>query len=378
MLRSSRYLILGSMLTACSGGMMSDLVAPNAPSRDARGGGVAGAVFSETNSPAGNAVLVFRRSANGSLSAPTSVPTGGTGSGASLGSQGSVTLSAGGNWLVVVNAGSNDVSSFSVGDNGDLTLRGRASSGGILPISVTIHDDLVYVLNAGGSGNISGLRLQADGSLIPIANSTRGLSTATAGPAEVSFDPTGSSLVVTEKNTNKILTWHVTADVPTGRVINAASGVTPFGFTFTSQGILAVTEAFGGAADASAVSIYTINADGTLNVISGSTPTTETSACWIVATNNSKFVYATNASSASVSGFSARKGVLELLNADGKSGVTGAGATDLAITANSQYVYTLNGGSHTISVFGVSQSSGDLSAGAPVSVPAGAAGIAAK
>jgi 6-phosphogluconolactonase (cycloisomerase 2 family) len=358
--------------------MMSDLVAPNAASRDARGGGVAGAVFSETNSPAGNAVLVFRRSADGSLSAPTSVPTGGTGSGAALGSQGAVTLSADGNWLLVVNAGSNDVSSFSVGDKGDLTLRGRASSGGILPISVTIHDDLVYVLNAGGSGNISGLRLQANGSLVSIANSTRGLSTAAAGPAEVSFDPTGASLVVTEKNTNKIVTWHVTADVPTGRVINASSGITPFGFTFTPQGVLAVTEAFGGAANASAVSTYTINANGTLNVISASTPTTETSACWIVATNNSKFVYATNASSASVSGFSARQGVLQLLDADGKSGVTGAGATDLAITANSQYIYTLNGGSHTISVFGVSQSRGDLSAGTPANAPVGAAGLAAK
>jgi 6-phosphogluconolactonase len=378
MFRSSRFLILGSMLTACSGGMMSDIVAPNAPSRDARGGGVAGAVFSETNSPAGNAVLVFRRSADGSLSAPTYVPTGGTGSGAGLGSQGAVTLSADGNMLLVVNAGSNDVSSFSVGDKGDLTLRGRASSGGTMPISVTVHDDLVYVLNAGGSGNISGLRLQGDGSLVPIANSTRGLSTAAAGPAEVSFDPTGTSLVVTEKNTNKIDTWHVTAGVPTGRVINAASGITPFGFTFTSQGVLAVTEAFGGAANASAVSTYTINANGTLSVISASTPTTETSACWIVATNNSKFVYATNASSASVSGFSARQGQLELLDADGKSGVTGAGATDLAITANSQYIYTLNGGSHTISIFGVSQSRGDLSAAGATAAPVGAAGIAAK
>ena len=70
MLRSTRFFILGSLLTACSGGMMSDIVAPDAPSRDARGGGNAGAVFTETNSPAGNAVLVYRRAADGSLSWP--------------------------------------------------------------------------------------------------------------------------------------------------------------------------------------------------------------------------------------------------------------------------------------------------------------------
>ena len=380
MLRVSRFLILGSLLTACSENMMSPIMtAPDAAARSAHGGGIAGAVFSETNSPAGNAVLVFGRAADGSLSAPTSVATGGTGSGAGLGSQGAVTLSADANWLLVVNAGSNEVSSFAVGDGGALTFAGKASSGGTMPISVAIHDDLVYVLNAGGSGNIAGLRLQANGALVPIAGSSRGLSTSTAGPAQVGFDPSGAWLVVTEKNTNKIDTWQVTAaGLAVGRVINAASGVTPFGFTFTSQGVLAVTEAFGGAADASAVSTYTINSNGTLSVISASTPTTETSACWIVATNNGKFVFSTNASSASVSGFSARQGELELLVPGGKSGVTGAGASDLAITENSQYLYTLNGGAHTISMFGVSQSRGDLSALGAISVPVGAAGIAAK
>jgi 6-phosphogluconolactonase (cycloisomerase 2 family) len=341
---------------------------------------VAGAVFTQTNATSGNSVLIYRRSADGSLSAAGSVATGGTGTGAGLGSQGAVTLSDDGDWLLVVNAGSNEVSSFSVGDGGALTLRGRASSGGVMPISVTVHDDLVYVLNAGGTGNISGLRLALDGSLSPIASSTRGLSTASAGPAEVRFDPTGAWLVVTEKNTNKIDTWHVGANgLATGRVVNASSGITPFGFTFTSQGVLAVSEAFGGAVDASATSTYTINPDGTLNVISASVPTTETSACWAVATNNGRFVFVTNATSGSVSGYSIHQGQAELLKADGKSAVTGAAPTDEAISQNSQFLYTLNGGSHTISSFGVSQATGELStAGVPAAVPAGVVGIAAK
>ena len=380
MARLSRFLVLSSLLAACSESATSPrLGAPDNASLDANGRGIAGAVYSETNSPSGNAVLVYARAADGSLSAPSSVSTGGNGSGAGLGSQGSVTLSEDGNWLLVVNAGSNEVSSFAVGSNGALSFRGKASSGGTMPISVTIHDDLVYVLNAGGSGNVSGLRLQADGSLVPIAGSTRGLSTAASGPAEVSIDPTGEWLVVTEKNTNKIDTWKVGADgLLSGRKINASAGITPFGFTFTQQGVLTVTEAFGGAVDGSAVSSYTINTDGTLNTISASVPTTETAACWIVATNSGKFVYATNAGSASVSGYSVRHGALELLDADGKTGITGAGATDLAITSNSQFLYTLNGGSHTISMFGVSQSRGDLASKGSIAAPAGAVGLAAK
>ena len=380
MARLSRFLVLSALLAACSETSMSpSITAAAGSSRDSRGNGTAGAVFTATNSASGNQVIVYRRSADGSLSSPASYSTGGNGSGAGLGSQGSVTLSADGNWLLVVNAGSNDVSSFAVADNGALTLRGKASSGGTMPISVTIHDDLVYALNAGGTGNISALRLNGDGTLSPIAGSTRALSTSAAGPAEVSFDPTGAWLVVTEKNTSKIDTWHVGANgLATGRVVNASAGITPFGFTFTSKGILTVTEAFGGAVDGSAVSSYTINGDGTLNTITASAPTTETAACWIVATNNSKFVYATNASSASISGFGVDKGALDLLTPGGKTGNTGAGATDVAITSNSQFVYSLNGGAHTITGFGVSQSNGSLDANGAVSVPTGAVGLAAK
>jgi VCBS repeat-containing protein len=380
MARLPYLLVLTSLLAACS----EDSVIPTAPtpgaaSRSVGVGAAPGAVYTETNSTSGNAVLVFRRAADGSLTAAGSVATGGTGSGAGLGSQGAVTLSDDGNWLLVVNPGSNDVSSFAVGPNGALTLRDRASSGGTHPISVTIHGNLVYALNDGGSGNIAGLRLGTDGSLTPIAGSSRALSGAAVGPAQVQLDPTGTWLVVTEKNTNKIDTWHVGDDgLAFGRVINASSGVTPFGFTFTTQGVLAVSEAFGGAANASATSTYTINPDGTLHVISASAATTETSACWTVATTNGKFVYVTNAVSGSVTGYGSRQGELSRLDADGKSATTGATPTDMAISHNSQALYTLNGGAHTITGFGVSQATGVLTSVGAVTVPAGAVGIAAK
>ena len=162
-----------------------------------------GAVYSLMNQASGNAVAVFDRSADGSFVAAGSVATGGTGTGAGLGSQGALTLSDDGRWLFAVNAGSNDVSAFRVSPQG-ISLTSRTTSGGTVPISVTVHGNLVYVLNAGGAGNISGFTLDQQGILAPLASSTRPLSASGVGPAQVSFSPDGRALVVTEKATSRI------------------------------------------------------------------------------------------------------------------------------------------------------------------------------
>src|SRR5207249_7929677 len=154
-----------------------------------------------TNQVAGNSVAVFARAADGTLSAAGSVATGGTGTGAGLGSQGALALSDDGRWLFAVNAGSNDVSVFRVGRDG-LSLLDRTSSGGTRPISLTVHGHVLFVLNAGGDGNISGFALGTTGALTPISGSTRSLSGTNVGPAQVSFSPDGRRLVVTEKTTN--------------------------------------------------------------------------------------------------------------------------------------------------------------------------------
>jgi DNA-binding beta-propeller fold protein YncE len=173
----------------------------------ASGIGLAGAVYVMTNQAAGNEVLVFDRSADGTLGSPTAHTTGGTGTGSGLGSQGALVL-AGSRWLLAVNAGSDDVSVFRV-EHGGLTLTDRVASGGDRPISVTAHGSLVYVLNAGGAGNISGFRLTPHGELTAIAGSTLPLSGAAVDPAQVEFTPDGSQLVVTEKATNQIVTYAV-------------------------------------------------------------------------------------------------------------------------------------------------------------------------
>ena len=130
-----------------------------------------GAVYTLTNQVGGNAVAVFMRGADGRLASAGSVATGGTGTGASLGSQGAVSLSNDGRRLFAVNAGSNDLSVFAVSPAG-LALASRTASGGTLPISLTVHGNVLYVLNAGGSGNISGFTVGTSSDLTPIAGAT--------------------------------------------------------------------------------------------------------------------------------------------------------------------------------------------------------------
>ena len=135
-----------------------------------------GAVYVLSNQPTGNDVLVFARHADGTLSAPVSVGTGGNGTGGGLGSQGAVVLDGSGRHLYAVNAGSNSITSFRVRPNG-LERVGVVDSGGVMPTSIAVDGDLVYVLNAGGAGLITGFTAH-DGDLEPIAGSTRPLSAA--------------------------------------------------------------------------------------------------------------------------------------------------------------------------------------------------------
>ena len=341
----------------------------------------AGAVYTLSNAAAGNAVLAFDRAPDGTLTAAGAYSTGGLGTGGGLGSQGALVLSRDGRFLFAVNAGSDEVSVLRVRPR-SLELVATVPSGGDQPTSVTVHQDLVYVLNAGGAGNIAGFRFGNDGALSPIAGSTRPLSTTASAPAQVEFSPNGRVLVVTERSTNVISTYLVGSDgLVAGPNVNPSAGATPFGFAFDNAGRLLVSEAFGGAADASASSSYRLHGDGTLTLLSGSVGTTETAACWLVVTNSGRFAYVTNTGSGSVSGYRIKRdGRLRLLDADGRTGETGAGSApiDAAFDVASRFLYTLNVGNGSISVFAV-RANGSLGPLAGVAgLPASAVGLAAR
>lgn len=367
-----------ALLAACSSGDDTMQGLPLSPSATVTPASAVGQVYTSTNATAGNAILAFDRAADGSLTAAGSFATGGTGTGGGLGNQGGVILAGNGRYLLNVNAASNDVTSFFIRHDGSLERVGTWASGGTMPISLTEARGVVYVLNAGGAGNISGFTF-TKGRLSPIAGSTRPLGSGNAGPAQVQFDASGRLLIVTEKATNTIGTYTVDAGgVATGPALIASSGQTPFGFGI-SRGILVVSEAFGGAADASALSSYEIGTGGALRLLSASVGTTETAACWVVITGDGRFAYATNTGSGSITGYSLSRGKLTLLDADGVTATTDAGPIDVAVSRNSQFLYSLNSAGHSITGFSVDAGGGltPVNAGA-TGLPVGTMGLVAR
>jgi 6-phosphogluconolactonase (cycloisomerase 2 family) len=338
-----------------------------------------GHVYVVGNGAAGNEVLMFDRAADGTLTAAAAVSTGGLGTGAGLGSQGAIVLSENQRWVFAVNAGSDELSVFRVDVSG-LTLTDVIGSGGDMPISVTMKAGIVYVLNAGGAGNITGYSLGDNGILAPIPGSTRPLSGAGVGPAQIQFSPDGDFLVVTEKNTNRIVTYAVDRDGVAGAPnAQASAGVTPFGFGFAGRDRLIVSEAFGGATDASAASSYRLGRTGIVHVISGPVPTTETAACWVAISRNGRYAYVTNTGSASVTGYAiGPEGALEILDADGVTGMAGVTPIDADFSRNGQYLYVLNAGSHSISIFAVASDGSLTSVQELTGLPSSAVGIAAR
>jgi len=339
----------------------------------------AGVVYTSTNATTGNEVVVYARARDGTLSAAGRVATNGIGTGGGLGNQGAVTLSKNGRWLFVVNAGSNEISVFAA-RGASLKLVDKVASGGERPVSVTTHGNLLYVLNGGGVNNITGFSIGEWGRLKPIPGSSKPLSAAATGPAQVEFDPSGETLVVTEKATNKIDLYRIEGDLAQGPLVRNSNGMTPFGFAFSRRGTLIVSEAFGGAPDGSALSSYDLD-DGALNLVSGSVGTTETAACWVVVTRNNRYAYTTNTGSGTVSGYRvAHDGKLRLLNDDGRTAVTGAGSgpTDAALTQNSRFLYVLNAAIGTVSGFRVEANGNLWPVGTIGGLLAGATGLAAN
>ena len=257
-----------------------------------------------------------------------------------------------------------------------MNLVSTVDSGGVQPISVTVRNGLVYVLNAGGAGNISGFTATPSG-LTPLAGSTRPLGAGSAGPAQVAFTPDGSFLVVTEKTSNTIDTYAVEATgIVAAPISSASAGSTPFGFDFDSAGHLLASEAGTGSA-----SSYAIDATGA-HAISGPISTNGQAApCWLIATKNGRFAYTANAGSGTISGFSVGKnGTLALLDPSGISANLGAGShpLDETVSSDGNFLYNLTDGQHAITAFQIGGHGSLTQVGVTNGLPAGAAGIVAS
>jgi 6-phosphogluconolactonase (cycloisomerase 2 family) len=335
-------------------------------------GGAGRVVLVQTDNTAGNQVVVYDRAGDGTLSRAGAYATGGLGGQTAgsaadhLSSQGSLGYDPQEGLVVAVNAGSSTVSVFGIrGDR--LSLHQVIGSGGTFPVSVAVHGDLVYVLNAENGGSVQGYRASF-GRLFPIPGSNRLLGldpTATPQfthtPGQVAFSPDGSKLIVTTKaNGNDIDVFRVGFDgsLSASPVVNSEPGTVPFGVTFDPAGHLVVAET-----GINAVATYALNPDGTIALIDA-VPTGQAATCWVA--SDGSLLFASNAGSATESGYSvSADGQLTLLGQTPADPAT----IDASATPGGRYLY-VQAGPGIVDEFAVAPA-GSLSEIGSVTVPSG-------
>lgn len=318
--------------------------------------GAYNAVFVQTDNLTANAVVAYQRAWNGTLTLAATYPTGGVGGQLTgsvvdhLASQGSLTYDRDHGLLYAVNAGSDTVSVFAVsGDH--LALRQVISSGGSFPVSVTVHGDVVYVLNALNGGSVYGYRVDG-GQLSPIPGSLRALGLNpnatpqfTNTPGQVAFTPDGSALIVTTKaNGNDVDVFAVGQDgrLSSSPVVNTEPGAVPFAVSFDRHGDVLIAEA-----GPNALATFTLAGDGVLTA-EHTALTGQTATCWVAPAGG--YFYASNAGSGSVSGYAVHYG--GQLRALGNTS-TDAGTVDAAGTPDGQFLYVQAGGPGAVDEFAV-------------------------
>ncbi len=281
----------------------------------------------------------------------------------------------------MVNAGSGSITVFRVYAD-HLERLSVTPTGGSRPVSVTVSNGLLYVLNSGevdrrlllgdggalencahgGTPTITGFRVSGTGALTPIPDSTRELSgPAESGCAQVGFAPDGESLVVSERvaevedgTAGALVSFPVKEDGTLGeKSVIAPTGAGPFGFTFTRDGVLLTTEQNGGYTNpgGGGVAVYGVE-DGELTRVGETVADYQTDTCWIVVTHDQRFAFASSPfEGGAISAFSvAADGRLTLAHPSATSpdgvdvtdNVVEDGVTDLVLSQDGRYLYQLN------------------------------------
>jgi DNA-binding beta-propeller fold protein YncE len=339
------------------------------------------ALFVQTDNTTGNQIVAYHRNANGTLALAGTYATGGLGgvlNGSAvdhLASQGSLAYDAVDNLLYAVNAGSNTVSVFSV-YGAQLSLRQVINSGGQFPVSVAVHGNNVYVLNA-LSANVQGY-VSFFGRLIPLPDSDRSLGLTvpsdtnqfTNTPGQVAVSPNGTELIVTTKlNNDDIDVFRIGffGTLSPSPIVTSDPGG-PFGVTFDAAGHLVVANTA-----SNSLATYGLEPNGTAVVID-TVPDGQAATCWVAGAQGSFF--ASNAGSADLSRFEEQpfSGAFALAGET----PTDAGTVDASASPDQQFLYVQTGANGIVDEFHVGPA-GSLAAIGSVTVPGaiGGEGIAA-
>jgi 6-phosphogluconolactonase (cycloisomerase 2 family) len=340
---------------------------------------VVGYTYLNDNTANANTIAGFDRHADGSLTPIPGSPfaAGGAGLGSGLASQGAIQVTSDGRYLLVVDAGSNQISVLRVTANGVPVLVGQpVSSGGIKPVSVAVSPSgLVYVANSGAGGSgYSGFRLNFDGRLTPIPGSTVTVPD-NSGLGDVFFNAFGNLLVGTRTGTSEIDSFVV---LPSGRLLAAQ------GSPFTGQGLGQLGSEFSPTRPSQ---LFVSNAHNgpTLGTVSayrdffgrltsiGSSPFADgqTAPCWVEISHDGRYLFTVNTGSANISSYSINHdGSLTLI---GSFAISGGGADiDARLSPDGKYLLVDGSGHNVVSVFAVSGGNLTEVSSSPTALPAGA------
>ena len=325
-------------------------------------------LYTVTNDTKQNGVAVLQQNADGSLTevAGSPFPAGGKGlRGGDIDQQGAIHVY--GPYVLAVNPGSNSVAVFHKSDSGGLTpvVGSPFPSRGSTPLSLTVHEDLVYVANQAASfakpssaPNIVGFRMSNHGALTPVARSTIDFP-AGHGPAQIAFNPKGRIVALTsgfqDEATNNVHIYRVRADGTleegAGSPIHTAGVSGSVGFSWNPEGNRVYVSNFNG----DAVTVFDVDEEtGAVKQVGDTYKTHGLAPCWTVLSSDGKTLYVANFVSNSISVFDVRaNGELTRLGTAKRRGATGPDTKDLVLSKDEKFLYAVVSGRRNISIFSI-------------------------
>ena len=288
-------------------------------------------VYTETDNsnPGQNAVIAYRRTADGQVTEIGSFQTGGTGVADPQGLLGpddsdkEVIASPDGKLLFAVNQGSNSVAVFRVRSNGSLDLvNDRAfGSGGTEPVSLSIADGRLYVVNRGDevqgqpatiAPTITVFEIGRRGVLTQDVDATTTLAVGLS-PSQLLISPR-SNLAFLDTFTppplnnvpgaNEVVPFRIAAD---GKLVPIPSG--GVGAPVTPPLLLGLAEhptqniIYAGLTGANQVGVFTFDGGGNLK-LAGTAPVQGQAPCWTLVSPDGKILYTVDTGTNSVGVFS--------------------------------------------------------------------------
>jgi hypothetical protein len=328
--------------------------------------GTSAIVYTESNNPTPgqNAVLAYRRAADGELTKIGTFATGGTGElnvpkavGPDDGDQ-QVQVTADGKFLFAVNEGSDSVTAFRIGAGGALERVGVFASGGVEPDSIGIAGNFLYVANRGDASsaangtvapNVTAFDLNRNGTLTEIPNSTVTFAVGTY-VTQTLVTNDGKFLFVEDATLqgtaggNTLNPFRINADGtltaapggPAGAGSNAplllGSAVNP------NENII-----YTGFASTSQVGVFTYDATGRTSYV-GPVGDTGTAPCWCTVSSDGRVLYVANTITDSIGVYSLADPLhpVQIENVPLAGPRTSTDAFEIALDPSGDFLYVIS------------------------------------